>query len=464
MNNMQYGGELYKQNTIRCVYSKKGPVRVQFVILLFALGSASVSQIPFDTTDTRLIMWLSPDKGLYNSAGTPAIYGEDVYEWHDISGSGYIFKNDVNSNRPSLVSDGGNNYLDFVPGDFLQNIDVQTELNGLDAFSIFIVIKSDVIGTDRGFLESENPDGNDDNICLRYDAAGANTGRVNCLKTGMVGNSPNHQVESQSNLQTTERQILTLRWKRNERLYLFVDGEISDSSNLAFVNVISNINKIVIGKGPKDGPLAGNGGWDGKIGDVIFFNKKLSNDTIASIIDMLPISLNYFNAYQDNEKVNIIWETSSELNNDFFTIERSTDAKCFVPIGKVNGNGTTNMINYYSWSDYYPLNGIAYYRLRQTDYNAVSKVFNVVPVNYIPLKNAKINIKTDSKKIEIEGKDFESEAEISLCSFSGKQLLYRTVDFNYENLIISTSEFRSGIYYLQCTSSNELFMKKILIP
>ncbi|PLX01219.1 MAG: hypothetical protein C0594_13795, partial [Marinilabiliales bacterium] len=329
-------------------------------------------------------MWLSPDTGAYNALGNPAQPGDDIYEWHDITGNGYIFENNYNNNRPSLVNDGGLRYLDFTPGDFLQNEAVKNELNGLDEFSIFIVVKSDLIGTDKGFLDSENPDGNDDNICLRYDNVGANTGRNNCLKTGMVGNNANQQVESQANTQTTDRQVLTLAWERGEKLYLYIDGEVSDSSNNPFSNVISNVQKILIGKGPKDGSLTGNGGWDGKIGEVIFFNRKLPSDSIHDISGALPIKLTRFEGKPSGLENMLIWETASECNNNYFTIEKSKDAKEFIVLGTVAGAGYSNSSITYTYTDNNPYKNISYYRLRQTDYDGKStlsstiKIYNVL--------------------------------------------------------------------------------------
>ncbi|MFH2094285.1 MAG: hypothetical protein ABIJ16_01190, partial [Bacteroidota bacterium] len=139
---------------------------LSLIILITAVFSLSAqSTDPLDITNAHIIMWLSPDSGLYNGMGFPAANGDDIYEWHDISNNGYVFNNTLNNRRPNLVSDAGQNYLDFTPGDFLQNINIKDSINGLEEFSIFIVIKSDITGTDRGFLDSEDPDSQDDNIC-----------------------------------------------------------------------------------------------------------------------------------------------------------------------------------------------------------------------------------------------------------------------------------------------------------
>jgi len=50
----------------------------------------------------------------------------------------------------------------------------------------------------------------------------------------------------------------------------------------------------------------------------------------------LPIELLSFNAVRKDSRINITWSTSTETNNDYFTIERSADAIHFTEIATVN--------------------------------------------------------------------------------------------------------------------------------
>ncbi len=87
----------------------------------------------------------------------------------------------------------------------------------------------------------------------------------------------------------------------------------------------------------------------------------------------LPVSLVSFNAQlQNNNSVLLSWNTASELNNDYFTIERSPDCKVFEDLGTVKGAGNSNKTISYNYLDGnisdFPNNYI-YYRLKQTDFN-----------------------------------------------------------------------------------------------
>ncbi|MFN9953579.1 MAG: T9SS type A sorting domain-containing protein, partial [bacterium] len=70
------------------------------------------------------------------------------------------------------------------------------------------------------------------------------------------------------------------------------------------------------------------------------------------------------------------------INNDYVTIERSSDALSYTVIGTVDGAGNSNSSRSYQFTDSQPLQGISYYRLRQTDFNGTTEVFDPVVVNF----------------------------------------------------------------------------------
>ena len=77
----------------------------------------------------------------------------------------------------------------------------------------------------------------------------------------------------------------------------------------------------------------------------------------------------YFKAENTGEEVNLTWATSSEKNNDYFTIERSADGKLFEEVSRKQGAGNSNSKISYSVLDNQFVNKGSYYRLKPTDYN-----------------------------------------------------------------------------------------------
>ncbi|MBI4946168.1 MAG: T9SS type A sorting domain-containing protein [Bacteroidetes bacterium] len=88
-----------------------------------------------------------------------------------------------------------------------------------------------------------------------------------------------------------------------------------------------------------------------------------------------------FTASCNEGKAKLNWSTASETNNDYFAIERSADGVNYETIGTVKGAGNSSMTTDYTFTDADPVDGISYYRIRQTDYNGNSTVSKIVSYN-----------------------------------------------------------------------------------
>jgi hypothetical protein len=99
---------------------------------------------------------------------------------------------------------------------------------------------------------------------------------------------------------------------------------------------------------------------------------------LSSFSAPLPIEMLSMKAVCDNGHGLVSWTTATELNNDYFTIERSDDGATFRPVGTVDGAGTSMQLNSYNFSDAEPIHGIVYYRIRQTDFNGQNSVSGIM--------------------------------------------------------------------------------------
>ena len=104
--------------------------------------------------------------------------------------------------------------------------------------------------------------------------------------------------------------------------------------------------------------------------------------SINSTATPLPVSLISFNGQQIMKQINLNWSTASELNFDYFDVERSSNAKLFTSIGKITGHGTSNVRNDYSLTDEKPIIGKNYYRLKSVDFDGYTEYFDVVSVDF----------------------------------------------------------------------------------
>ena len=173
--------------------------------------------------------------------------------------------------------------------------------------------------------------------------------------------------------------------------------------------------------------------------------------TLTSSTSPLPVSLLHFSARNDGEQVLTTWTTASEINNDFFIVERSADGRSFEPIGKVAGAGTSTLRNSYRFYDTHPLNGISYYRLKQTDFDgrysysdiaAVERNNNKISFSAFP------NPATDHTSILSNGQ-LSGTYNVTIADYSGRCVFSTNFDLSVsKELDVDLSGYASGVYEL----------------
>ncbi len=106
--------------------------------------------------------------------------------------------------------------------------------------------------------------------------------------------------------------------------------------------------------------------------------------TIAStsLDTPLPVELISFDAQanQDEHVVELSWATASEIDNDFFTIEKSQNNDRWTVAEIVPGAGNSSQPLNYHVVDRDPHPGVSYYRLKQTDFDGASSYSDIVAV------------------------------------------------------------------------------------
>ncbi|MBR4583239.1 MAG: T9SS type A sorting domain-containing protein [Bacteroidales bacterium] len=96
---------------------------------------------------------------------------------------------------------------------------------------------------------------------------------------------------------------------------------------------------------------------------------------------VLPIELVSFTANCNGRSSLVEWTTATEKNNDFFVLERSTDAVNFKEIARIAGAGNSIEPISYAYTDYGVRSGDNYYRLVQVDYDGTSTASEIIVAN-----------------------------------------------------------------------------------
>jgi trimeric autotransporter adhesin len=140
----------------------------------------------------------------------------------------------------------------------------------------------------------------------------------------------------------------------------------------------------------------------------------------------LPVTLVYFKAVKSNEDVNLNWLTSSEVNNQYFEIQKSFDNESFESIGKVKGNGNSNVMNTYRFDDVNAFQSnisTLYYRLRQVNYDGSYELSKSVIVNnendLNPAPTISPNPFSTSPVLSVKNQTAGAKAEIAVYNVIG---------------------------------------------
>jgi hypothetical protein len=171
----------------------------------------------------------------------------------------------------------------------------------------------------------------------------------------------------------------------------------------------------------------------------------------------LPVELVYFEAKAiDNHQALLNWQTASELNNNYFDVERSYDAIHWEWVGKVAGNGTTTQLTDYSFVDKTIAKSqqTAYYRLNQIDYDGANE--------YTDIRSVRFTVKPNAFEIAAYPNPFNQEVTISVSTtelysievtdLSGVLLLaIQNEDKGTHRLDLSA--WASGVYIVNVTST-----------
>jgi hypothetical protein len=203
---------------------------------------------------------------------------------------------------------------------------------------------------------------------------------------------------------------------------------------------------------------AATGGPDYRVNRTAVTFANLANSYHVASTDAtnspLPIELLDFNVNLNESNANIAWSTASELNNDFFSIERTSDVEKFEEVGTVKGQGTIHTKTNYTLVDDSPLPGKSYYRLKQTDFDGKS-YFKIYPN---PVVDQKFNL-------ELKGIDPGSEVPIRIVNVQGVSVfeIKYTADKSGEvRTTLELNQLSCGMYIVIVNTATG-FRKKILI-
>jgi hypothetical protein len=176
----------------------------------------------------------------------------------------------------------------------------------------------------------------------------------------------------------------------------------------------------------------------------------------------LPVTLTAFEVVGENAHVDAYWTTASELNNDYFLLDRSADGTEWETVGKVFGQGNSTTTQSYTYADLNPLRGISYYRLVQTDTDGKRTISDMRSVVVSPEEDFVLYPNPAKDAVSLLPAAKVRIEEVSVSDASGRTVQH--IAFASEGLqTLDVSVLPRGVYTVEATLSNGFTAQRRLV-
>ena len=186
----------------------------------------------------------------------------------------------------------------------------------------------------------------------------------------------------------------------------------------------------------------------------------------------LPVTLTNFKANKvNNHTAKLIWNTSSEINNSGFEVQRSTNGVIWEKINFTPGHATTQIPQNYELTDENMPNApVVYYQLKQIDFNGASQLSGIRTVRndaksealalIVAPNPAKDNIMLSAANA------MPGNYAIRISDMNGKVVLNESINNDTKGFMhkLDVAALQSGQYIINVVNdnsvSNSIFVKQ----
>ena len=243
-----------------------------------------------------------------------------------------------------------------------------------------------------------------------------------------------------------------------------MDGQVDNVANIADIDLDGLDDGFDTNLSSPD-PTASNQSIQDTDGDMNSGGDRDWRDLDSS---SLPVEWSDFQGEWEGAKVALTWKTSSELNSDYFDVERSYDGQLFEQIGQVDAAGTSTEQNSYGFLDRTPGKPLAgdgiFYRLRQVDQNGSFEFSSVVEMSIGDSQagylNAYPNPVSTTVNLEYNWNE-ERDAVLSLMTLTGQELHTQSLAYGSQAMSLDMSQYPSGSYVMVIRVGNTVLQKRI---
>lgn len=190
--------------------------------------------------------------------------------------------------------------------------------------------------------------------------------------------------------------------------------------------------------------------------------------TITDSSVPLPIGLVEFTAVSNSGVVELKWKTETEVDNDYFTVQRTSTGEKFEDVARVDGHGTSTQVNMYGASDYNASPGRWYYRLKQTDFDGKFSYSKLVAVDVTEVATWTVYPNPSDGnmfQVSFSDQDLGKPALVRLQDLNGRELhQYTTGSLDSRNVKIELPQpLSAGVYIITIGVEQRFGRQKMIV-
>ncbi|MBS1664829.1 MAG: T9SS type A sorting domain-containing protein [Bacteroidetes bacterium] len=258
-----------------------------------------------------------------------------------------------------------------------------------------------------------------------------------------IWNTARTQAQIQANMNTT----LTGSETGLVGLYSMDQG-VPGGSNLGLTTVIDN--------SPTNNPAT----------MASFALTGSTSNWITHPIGTLPVIFSSFTGSRKDDAGVLSWTTAQEQNSKNFVVERSSDGAAYTDIGTIPAAGNSSTPLSYSFTDFSPLTGNNFYRLREVDLDGKFMYSPILTINFTGASGAiKLWPNPAASAITWSGQTAAGPGTLIVSDLSGRTLLTKTVNFTSgtNRVSINLTNLPAGVYFLTVKDKNQTMNKQFQV-
>lgn len=189
-----------------------------------------------------------------------------------------------------------------------------------------------------------------------------------------------------------------------------------------------------------------------------------NNTTQCNCSTLLPVEFISYRTIVNYEQkaVEVSWTTASEQNSDRYEIERSVNGYAFFAIGSVLAVGNSDQVNTYSFLDWAPIFGTAYYRIKQIDFDGSFTYTNVMVQYYTNrATQSSIEVVLSGDDLQLNFAEFVDKGELEIMSYTGKLFFKKEMQVNSFTFTQEIGTLFPGVYIVCFKTQNQVWFKKV---